>query len=103
MTMQAATLSERAATLREQFHARFGVRLNARVGAGSLRGCLVLAVPALRTAETVDRSKLRDFGAWLESLGFYYAHDHARAGHLSAPNAWTCWNGGVSVSVCYRR
>lgn len=92
MTQQATTLTQKAADLKEAFRAHFGVRLNARVGAGSMRHCLSLVVPSWRE-QAPDRARLAEVGAWLESTGYWASHDYQREGRLSGASCWTCWNG----------
>lgn len=89
------------AALKAAFLDAYGMKINARIAGGSLRECLVLAVPALALSEQSDRAQLVEIGAWLEARGFYLCHDYHRQGLLSAPSGWTCWNGGVSVLVRY--
>lgn len=87
--------------LKADFLNQYGFKLNARMAGGSLRECLILSIPEFRKAERSDRSKLVEIGGWLETRGFYLCQDYGRAGLLSSPSGWTCWNGGVSVLVRY--
>lgn len=89
--------------LKADFLARFGFKLSVRTLSGSQHGCLLLSVAEFSKQLETDRARLVDLGGWLEGQGFYQCHDYGFQGLLSSPSGWTCWNGGVSVVVRYRK
>lgn len=97
MTKQAPHVT----ALKADFLKKYEMKLNVRMAGGSLRDCMILAVPDFRRSDQSDRALLIEIGGWLETQGFYLCQDYGRVGILSSPSGWTCWNGGASVLVRY--
>ncbi len=71
--------------LKAAFWNTYGLKVNVRIAGGSLRDCLILAVPEFRKSDETDRAMLIEVGGWLEEQGFYLCQDYGRVGLLSSP------------------